>query len=166
MALGEVAALFLEQVAGIRTVSHVISIGGAGVESDNTPLPGPDDVAALDASPVRTLDKDAEERMVARIDEAKAKADTLGGVIEVIAYGVPAGIGTYVGSDRRLDAALGGAGMGIQAIKDSWRLAAPVPWHMMRWCQAMMAALHACRIVPAASRAVCPTGSRFGCARP
>lgn len=78
VALGEVAALFLEQVAGIRTVSHVISIGGAGVESDNTPLPGPDDVAALDASPVRTLDKDAEERMVARIDEAKAKADTLG----------------------------------------------------------------------------------------
>ena len=77
----------------------------------------PDDLDALDASPVRTLDKDAEQRMMDRIDEAKASADTLGGVIEVIAYGVPAGLGTYVESDRRLDAALAGALMGIQAIK-------------------------------------------------
>ena len=118
VALGAVAALFLEQSLGIRTVSHVISIGGAGVEDPaSAPLPAPDDVAALDASPVRTLDKDAEARMIARIDEAKANADTLGGVVEVIAYGVPAGIGTYVESDRRLDAALASALMGIQAIK-------------------------------------------------
>ena len=66
---------------------------------------------------MRTLDKDAEARMIARIDEAKANSDTLGGVIEVIAYGVPAGIGTYVESDRRLDAALASAVMGVQAIK-------------------------------------------------
>ncbi|WP_289094150.1 chorismate synthase [uncultured Bifidobacterium sp.] len=118
VALGAVAARFLEQVLGIRTVSHVISIGGAGVaEGAASPLPTPDDVAALDASPVRTLDKDAEARMIARIDEAKANADTLGGVVEVIAYGVPAGLGTYVESDRRLDAALASALMGIQAIK-------------------------------------------------
>lgn len=71
----------------------------------------------LDASPVRTLDSDAEARMIARIDEAKANADTLGGVVEVIAYGMPAGVGTYVESDRRLDAALAAAAMGVQAIK-------------------------------------------------
>ena len=118
VALGAVAALFLEQSLGIRTVAHVISIGDAGVEdSASAPLPASDDVAALDASPVRTLDKAAEARMIARIDEAKANADTLGGVVEVIAYGVPAGIGTYVESDRRLDAALASALMGIQAIK-------------------------------------------------
>lgn len=118
VALGAVAARFLEQALGIRTVSHVISIGGAGVEdADDAALPTPDDVEALDASPVRTLDKAAEERMIARIDEIKSTADTVGGVIEVLAYGVPAGIGTYVESDRRLDAALASAVMGIQAIK-------------------------------------------------
>ena len=118
VALGAVAARFLEQAFGIRTVSHVISIGGAGVEdADDAALPTPDDVEALDASPVRTLDKAAEERMSARIDEIKSTADTVGGVIEVLAYGVPAGIGTYVESDRRLDAALASAVMGIQAIK-------------------------------------------------
>lgn len=118
VALGAVVARFLEQAFGIRTVSHVISIGGAGVEdADDAALPTPDDVEALDASPVRTLDKAAEERMIARIDEIKSTADTVGGVIEVLAYGVPAGIGTYVESDRRLDAALASAVMGIQAIK-------------------------------------------------
>lgn len=118
VALGAVAARFLEQAFGIRTVSHVISIGGAGVEdADDAALPTPDDVEALDASPVRTLDKAAEERIIARIDEIKSTADTVGGVIEVLAYGVPAGIGTYVESDRRLDAALASAVMGIQAIK-------------------------------------------------
>ena len=118
VALSAVAARFLEQAFGIRTVSHVISIGGAGVEdADDAALPTPDDVEALDASPVRTLDKAAEERMIARIDEIKSTADTVGGVIEVLAYGVPAGIGTYVESDRRLDAALASAVMGIQAIK-------------------------------------------------
>ena len=118
VALGAVAARFLEQAFGIRTVSHVISIGGAGGEdADDAALPTPDDVEALDASPVRTLDKAAEERMIARIDEIKSTADTVGGVIEVLAYGVPAGIGTYVESDRRLDAALASAVMGIQAIK-------------------------------------------------
>ncbi|KFI46770.1 chorismate synthase [Bifidobacterium bohemicum] len=116
VALGAVAARFLEQSLGVRTVAHVVALGGVSVSAD-TPLPIPDDLEALDASPVRTLDKQAEAAMMARIDQAKADADTLGGVVEVIAYGVPAGIGTYVESDRRLDAALAGALMGIQAIK-------------------------------------------------
>ena len=116
VALGEVAKQFLEQVFGIRTVAHVVALGGVQTNPD-LPLPTPDDLEALDASPVRTLDKGAESRIIERIDEAKKAADTLGGVIEVLAYGVPAGIGTYVESDRRLDAALASAIMGIQAFK-------------------------------------------------
>ena len=116
VALGEVAKQFLEQVFGIRTVAHVVALGGVQTNPD-LPLPTPDDLEALDASPVRTLDKEAETRIMERIDEAKKAADTLGGVIEVLAYGVPAGIGTYVESDRRLDAALASAIMGIQAFK-------------------------------------------------
>lgn len=116
VALGAIADAFLEQALGVRTVAHVVGIGGV-YANKSLALPTPDDVAALDASPVRTLDKDAEAKMMARIDEAKANADTLGGVVEVLAYGMPAGVGTYVESDRRLDAALAAALMGIQAIK-------------------------------------------------
>ena len=116
VALGAIADAFLEQALGVRTVAHVVGIGGV-YANKSLVLPTPDDVAALDASPVRTLDKDAEAKMMARIDEAKANADTLGGVVEVLAYGMPAGVGTYVESDRRLDAALAAALMGIQAIK-------------------------------------------------
>ncbi|MCI1258517.1 MAG: chorismate synthase, partial [Bifidobacterium subtile] len=116
VALGSVAARFLEQAVGVRTVAHVVSIGGTGV-GDDYELPTPDDVEALDASPVRTLDAEAAQRMMARVDEGKAAADTIGGVVEVLAYGMPAGVGTYVESDRRLDGALAGAIMGIQAIK-------------------------------------------------
>lgn len=116
VALGAIADAFLQQALGVRTVAHVIGIGGE-YTNKSLALPTPGDVAALDASPVRTLDKDAQARMMARIDEAKANADTLGGVVEVLAYGMPAGVGTYVESDRRLDAALASAIMGIQAIK-------------------------------------------------
>lgn len=116
VALGAIADAFLQQALGVRTVAHVIGIGGE-YTNKSLALPTPDDVAALDASPVRTLDKDAEAKMMARIDEAKANADTLGGVVEVLAYGMPAGVGTYVELDRRLDAALASAIMGIQAIK-------------------------------------------------
>ena len=116
VALGAIADAFLQQALGVRTVAHVVGIGGV-YANKSLDLPTPDDVAALDASPVRTLDKDAEAKMMARIDEAKANADTLGGVVEVLAYGMPAGVGTYVESDRRLDAALAAALMGIQAIK-------------------------------------------------
>lgn len=116
VALGAIAALFLQQSVNVQTVSHVLSIGGVGV-GEHYELPTPDDVARLDESPVRTLDEAAQARMIARIDEIKAHADTVGGIVEVLAYNVPAGLGTYVEADRRLDAALAGALMSIQAIK-------------------------------------------------
>lgn len=116
VALGEVAARFLEQAYGIRMVSHTVAIGAAET-SDDAPLPTPDDVAALDADPVRTLDAAGSAAMVAEVEAAKKDGDTLGGVVEVLAYGVPPGLGSHVHWDRRLDAQLAGALMGIQAIK-------------------------------------------------
>ena len=126
--LGAVAAAFLEQAYGIRLVSHTVAIGGVG-SADDAPLPVPDDVAALDADPVRSLDAAGSEAMVAAVDAAKKSGDTLGGVVEVLAYGVPPGLGSHVHWDRRLDAQLAGALMGIQAIKgvevgDGYRTAA------------------------------------------
>lgn len=116
VALGVVAAHFLEQVAGVRLVSHVVSIGTAGSD-DDAPLPTPGDVAALDADPVRSIDAAASAAMVAEVDQAKKDGDTLGGVVEVLAYNLPPGLGSYVQSDRRLDARLAAALMGIQAMK-------------------------------------------------
>jgi chorismate synthase len=116
VALGTVAARFLEQAAGIRLVSHVVAIGPVAVP-DGAALPTPDDVVALDADPVRCFDADSSAAMVAEIDECHDAGDTLGGVVEVLAYGVPSGLGSYVHADRRLDAKLAGALMGIQAIK-------------------------------------------------
>lgn len=128
VALGTVAARFLEQAAGIRLVSHVVSIGPVGVP-DDAELPSPDDVAALDADPVRCFHAEASAAMVAEIDECHKDGDTLGGVVEVLAYGVPSGLGSYVHADRRLDSRLAGILMGIQAIKgvevgDGFRTAA------------------------------------------
>ncbi len=116
VALGEVAARFLEQAYGIRLVSHTVAIGAAEV-SDDAALPTPDDVAALDADPVRSLDAPGSAAMVAEVEAAKKDGDTLGGVVEVLAYGVPPGLGSHVHWDRRLDAQIAGALMGIQAIK-------------------------------------------------
>jgi chorismate synthase len=128
VALGTVAAKFLEQAAGIRLVSHVVAIGPVGVP-DDAPLPTPDDVALLDADPVRCAHPPTSAAMVAEIDDCHQAGDTLGGIVEVLAYGVPSGIGTYVHGDRRLDARLAAALMGIQAIKgvevgDGFRTAA------------------------------------------
>ncbi len=128
VALGEVAARFLEQAYGVRLVSHTVAIGTAGV-ADDAALPTPDDVAALDADPVRSLDAAGSAAMVAEVDAARADGDTLGGVVEVIAYDVPPGLGSHVHGDRRLDSRLAGALMGIQAIKgvevgDGFRTAA------------------------------------------
>ncbi|MBI9115359.1 chorismate synthase [Sanguibacter suaedae] len=116
VALGTVAAKFLEQTLGIRLVSHVTGIGPVAVPQD-APLPTPDDVDHLDADPVRCFHAKTSARMVAEIDECHKDADTLGGVVEVLAYGVPSGLGSYVHGDRRLDAKLAAALMGIQAIK-------------------------------------------------
>ncbi|MBD7916846.1 chorismate synthase [Cellulomonas sp. Sa3CUA2] len=116
VALGTVAAAFLEQVAGVRLVSHVVAIGPVAVP-DDAPAPTPDDVAALDADPVRCFDPATSAAMVAEIDQCHKDGDTLGGVVEVLVHGLPSGIGTYVQADGRLDARLAGALMGIQAIK-------------------------------------------------
>ncbi|QGH69360.1 chorismate synthase [Pseudactinotalea sp. HY158] len=116
VALATVAAALLDQAAGIRLVSHVVSVGPVAVP-DDAPLPGPDDVAALDANPIRCHHEATAAEMIDEIDDAKKAGDTLGGVVEVLAYGMPPGLGSYVHSDRRLDARLAGALMGIQAIK-------------------------------------------------
>jgi len=116
VALGEIAARLLWQAAGIRLVAHVVSIGPVAVP-DGALLPSPDDVDALDADPVRCFDAATSAAMVAEIDDCHDAGDTLGGVVEVLAYGLPSGLGSYVHADRRLDARLAGALMGIQAIK-------------------------------------------------
>jgi chorismate synthase len=116
VALGAVAAAFLEQAAGVRLVSHTVAIGPAAVPP-GAPLPGPDDVKALDDDPVRCHDATAGAAMVAEIDACRQEGDTVGGVVEVLAYGPPPGLGSHVHWDRRLDARLAGALMGVQAIK-------------------------------------------------
>lgn len=123
VALGAVAAAFLEQACGLTLVSHTVSIGAAGwtgPEADSPmlhDLPRQGDVEALDADPVRTLDPQLSAEMVQEVDAARKDGDTLGGVVEVLAWGVPPGLGSHVHWDRRLDARLAGALMGIQAIK-------------------------------------------------
>ncbi|HZW44336.1 MAG TPA: chorismate synthase [Dermatophilaceae bacterium] len=116
VALGAVASAFLRQAYGITLVSHTVAIGTARVGSDAA-LPRPDQVETLDADPVRTLDASGSAAMVAEVEAAKKDGDTLGGVVEVLAYGVPPGLGSHVHWDRRLDSQLAAALMGIQAIK-------------------------------------------------
>ncbi|MGM1016337.1 MAG: chorismate synthase [Actinomycetota bacterium] len=115
VALGAVARSFLGEL-GIRLVSHTLSIGPVQVPSGE-PLPGPDDVDALDADPLRCFDAETSARMVAEVDDARKDGDTLGGIVEVLAYGLPPGLGSHVQWDRKLDARLAQALMSIQAIK-------------------------------------------------
>ena len=128
VALGAVASAFLEQALGVRLVSHTVAVGTVAAPPDS-PLPEPGDVAALDADPLRCHDPATSVAMVAEVDEARRDGDTLGGVVEVVAYGLPPGLGSHVHWDRRLDSRLAGALMGIQAIKgvevgDGFRTAA------------------------------------------
>ncbi len=116
VALGEVAARFVEQAYGIRFVSHTVAIGTA-TATRGASLPTPDDVETLDANPVRAFDEAGAAAMVAEVDAAKKEGDTLGGVVEVLAYGLPPGLGSHVHWDRKLDAQLAAALMSIQAIK-------------------------------------------------
>jgi chorismate synthase len=113
VALGSVAKAFLRQAYGVEVLSHVVSIGAAQV--GDGPLPAPDDLPAIDASPVRAA-RDS-DLLVAEIDAAHKDGDTLGGIVEVLAHGLPPGLGSHVHWDRRLDARLAAALMGIQAIK-------------------------------------------------
>ncbi|MDQ1127308.1 chorismate synthase [Microbacterium sp. SORGH_AS 505] len=115
VALGAIARGFLSEL-GIRLVSHTLSIGPVQVP-EGAELPGPDDVDALDADPLRCFDPATSERMVAEVDAAKKDGDTLGGIVEVLAYGLPPGLGSHVHWDRRLDGKLAQALMSIQAIK-------------------------------------------------
>ncbi|MEU6751880.1 chorismate synthase [Spirillospora sp. NPDC046719] len=115
VALGTVAKAFLKQALGVDVLSHVIALGE--VQAPDGVLPGPDDLAAVDESPVRCFDAGTSAAMVAHIDETKRAGDTLGGVVEVLAYGLPPGLGSHVHWDRRLDSRLAGILMGIQAIK-------------------------------------------------
>jgi chorismate synthase len=115
VALGTVAKAFLDQTAGVRVLSHVVAIGT--VSTPDGVVPGPDDLAAVDADPVRCADADTSAAMVAEIDAARKDGDTLGGVVEVVVHGLPPGLGSHVHWDRRLDARLAAALMGVQAIK-------------------------------------------------
>jgi len=115
VALGEVARRLLSQVLGIEILSHVVAIGP--VRAPDRVMPGPQDRAAIDADPVRCADPATSQAMVAEIDAAKRDGDTLGGVVEVLVFGPPPGLGSFTHWDRRLDARLAGALMSIQAIK-------------------------------------------------
>lgn len=115
VAAGTVARAFLRQALGVEVLSHVVSIG-ASVPYDGPP-PGPADLDAIDASPVRAFGEQAEQAMIAEIEAAKKEGDTLGGVVEVVAVGLPVGLGSFTSGDNRLDSQLAAAVMGIQAIK-------------------------------------------------
>ncbi len=115
VALGEVARRLLSQVLGVEVLSHVVALGPVRIPDEV--MPGPDAAAAIDADPVRCFDPKTSTAMVAEIDAAKKAGDTLGGVVEVLAFGLPPGLGSFTHWDRRLDARLAGALMSIQAIK-------------------------------------------------
>lgn len=115
VALGAVARAFLRQVGEIEVLSHVVRIGGAVAEPESVPMPT--DRAHIDDDPVRALDAGASERMQEEISAAHREGDTLGGVVEVVVHGLPPGLGSHVHWDRRIDARLAAALMGIQAIK-------------------------------------------------
>ena len=116
VALGAIARNFLEQSVGITILSHVVSIGTVRIPDDYV-LPGKDDMSRIDADPVRCSDPETSAKMISEIEGAHSDGDTLGGVCEVLAYNLPPGLGSHVHWDRRLDARLAGAMMGIQAIK-------------------------------------------------
>jgi chorismate synthase len=115
VALGEVARRVLSQVLGIQILSHVVALGPVRIPDEA--MPGPDDAAAVDADPVRCFDAATSAAMVAEIDAVRKDGDTLGGVVEVLAFGLPPGLGSFTHWDRRLDGRLAGALMSIQAIK-------------------------------------------------
>ncbi len=127
VALGALARAFLREL-GVLLVSHTVSIGTIRVP-EGTPLPSQDDVVRLDGDPLRCTHPTTSALMVVEVDSAQKDGDTLGGVVEVLAYGLPPGLGSYAHWDRRLDSQLAAALMGIQAIKgveigDGFRTAA------------------------------------------
>ena len=115
VAAGTVARSFLRQALGVEVLSHVVAIGPS--TPYDGPPPRPEDLSAIDDSPVRAFDKAAEQAMIAEIEAAKKDGDTLGGVVEVVALDLPVGLGSFTSGDNRLDSQLAAAVMGIQAIK-------------------------------------------------
>lgn len=115
VAAGTIARAFLKQALGVEVVSHVISIGAS--KPYDGPVPQPEDLERIDASPVRAFDEEAETSMITEIEAAKKDGDTLGGVVEVVVSGLPIGLGSFISGDNRLDSQLAAAVMGIQAIK-------------------------------------------------
>jgi chorismate synthase len=115
VAVGSAAKAFLHQAIGVDIVSHVVELGTVAVKPGL--LPRPEDAERIDADPLRCVDPEVSARMVEEVDAAKKDADTLGGIVEVLAYGVPPGLGSHVHWDRKLDARLAAALMSIQAIK-------------------------------------------------
>lgn len=115
VALGAVASSFLNEL-GIELVTHTVGIGPVMAPLGSA-IPAPSDVAMLDEDPMRCFDKSVSAAMVAEVDECHKDGDTLGGVVETLVYGLPPGLGTFVHWDRKLDAQLAAALMGIQAIK-------------------------------------------------
>jgi len=116
VALGAVAKAFLKQSVNIEILSHVVSIGQAKLP-ENYKLPKITDLSKIDEDSVRCFDKETSAAIVSEIEAAHRDGDTLGGVVEVLAYNLPPGLGSHTHWDRRLDAKLAGAMMGIQAIK-------------------------------------------------
>jgi chorismate synthase len=115
VAAAAIARAFLRDALGVEVVSHVISIG-ASTPYDGPP-PTPAELPRIDESPVRAFDLAAQEAMIAEIEAAKKDGDTLGGVVEVVAHGLPIGLGSFTSGDNRLDSQLAAAVMGVQAIK-------------------------------------------------
>jgi chorismate synthase len=115
VALGAVASSFLNEL-GIQLVTHTVGIGPVMAPLGSA-IPNPSDVAMLDEDPMRCFNKDVSAAMIAEVDECHKDGDTLGGVVETLVYGLPPGLGTFVHWDRKLDAQLAAALMGIQAIK-------------------------------------------------
>lgn len=116
VALGAVARAFLRQAAGIEIMSHVVRVGSVAID-DATPIPALKDRSKIDEHPLRCFDSKIGAKMVEEVDLAHSEGDTLGGVVEVLAFNLVPGLGSHVHWDRRLDAKLAGALMGIQAIK-------------------------------------------------
>ena len=115
VALGACVEAFLRQLAHIELVSHVVGVGPCEAKLSRLPLPSDEEL--LNASPMRALDKDDESEFLACVEETRAAGDTVGGIVEVVAWNVPIGVGTHVQSDRRLDAQLAAALMSIQSVK-------------------------------------------------
>ena len=115
VALGAIAKQILREAADVAVVGHVVSVGS--VEAPGGGLPTEGDLPALRASQTRTLDEKVEQEFIGEIDAAKKSGDTVGGTAEVVAWGVPLGIGTHVDSARKLDAMIAGALMSIQSAK-------------------------------------------------